>query len=196
MKKITLFLVATLFTCFVGNAQYVFNTIVGPSNVVAGSPVTINLNDIANTANVTSSSTGSYNSFSVSVGWEAGSGVPWSSEADLTFITQAGSVNIDPPTSGSAGSTDSTTLIFEGNLAGLYDPSVNGYIDLVLNQSFSGSNANWSNIVVTLFESPTCPEPINLSAANITEASADVQWTESGSATQWNIEWGLSLIHI
>ncbi|PJB58555.1 MAG: hypothetical protein CO098_08030, partial [Bacteroidetes bacterium CG_4_9_14_3_um_filter_41_19] len=36
----------------------------------------------------------------------------------------------------------------------------------------------------------TCPEPIVLTTTNITSSSADLGWTESGSATTWNIEWG------
>ena len=190
MKKITLLIVAAVFTCFVGNAQYVFNPIAGPVNVAEGSPVTINLNDIANSSGVAASSTGTYNSFSISVDWVAVSGIPWSSEADIIFTTSVGSTHIDPPTAGGANSTDNTTLIFEGFLADVYDPTVDGYIDLVLNQSYNGSIANWSNIVVTLFETPSCPQPVNLNAVNVTETSAEIQWTEIGSAGLWNLEWG------
>lgn len=190
MKKITLLFTAIVLTFFVGNAQHIFNPIAGPVNVAQGSPVTINLNTVANSAGVSASSTGTYNAFHIAVDWTAGSGIPWSNEADLTFITSAGSINIDPPTSGAASSTDNTTLTFEGTLAGTYDPTVNGYIDLILNQSYGGSDANWSNIVVTLYETPSCPSPINLSVLNVTETSADIQWTEIGSAGQWNIEWG------
>ncbi|MEO1030425.1 MAG: FG-GAP-like repeat-containing protein [Bacteroidota bacterium] len=190
MKKITLLLITALFTGLACNAQYSFNPIAGPTNVAQGSPVTINLNDVANSAGAAASSTGAYSSFSVSVDWAEGAGTPWSVEADLTFVTSAGSITIDPPTSGSANSTANTTLTFEGNLAGLYNPTTDGYIDLVLNQSYGGSSANWSNIVVTLFEAPTCPTPANLNAINIAETSAEMQWTELGSATQWNIEWG------
>ncbi|WP_430467158.1 FG-GAP-like repeat-containing protein [Winogradskyella ouciana] len=192
MKNFTLLLIAVVLSSFVGNAQFVFDPIVGPTNVAEGSPVTINLNNAANSANVSASSTGTYNSFSISVDWAAGAGIPWSTEADLTFTTSAGSTTIDPPTTGAANSTSNTVLTFQGNLAGVYNPAVDGYIDLVLNQSYGGSDANWSNIVVTLIETPSCPDPINLNATNVTETSADIQWTESGSATQWNIEWGTS----
>jgi len=37
---------------------------------------------------------------------------------------------------------------------------------------------------------PTCPAPSNLMATNLTENSADLSWTEVGSASLWNIEYG------
>ncbi|WP_296381878.1 fibronectin type III domain-containing protein [Winogradskyella sp.] len=37
---------------------------------------------------------------------------------------------------------------------------------------------------------PTCPDPDMLTVANVMEISADLQWTETGSATLWDIEWG------
>ncbi len=171
------------------NAQYVFSPIAGPTNVAEGAPVTINLNDVANTAGVTASSTGSYNSFSITADWVAGGGGPWSSEADLTVTTTAGSITIDPPSAGGANSGAATTLTFEGALAGIYDPSTDGFIDLVLNQSFGGSDANWSNIEVTLFESPTCVVPLGMMSSNATTTSIDLAWTAGDSETAWNIEY-------
>ncbi|MBC8756697.1 fibronectin type III domain-containing protein [Kordia sp. YSTF-M3] len=41
---------------------------------------------------------------------------------------------------------------------------------------------------VSVEELPTCPDPSMLTATNITNASADLGWTESGSATLWNVE--------
>ncbi len=38
----------------------------------------------------------------------------------------------------------------------------------------------------------TCPYPSDLNATNITTTSADLGWTENGTATVWNIEYGLS----
>ena len=37
---------------------------------------------------------------------------------------------------------------------------------------------------------PTCLPPTALSANNETETTADLGWTENGTATTWNIEWG------
>ncbi|HET8573343.1 MAG TPA: T9SS type A sorting domain-containing protein [Edaphocola sp.] len=36
----------------------------------------------------------------------------------------------------------------------------------------------------------TCPQPTALTTANITTTSADLGWTEAGSATQWEISYG------
>ncbi len=37
---------------------------------------------------------------------------------------------------------------------------------------------------------PSCPGPVNLLTSNITSTTADLDWTESGTATQWRIEYG------
>ncbi|MCH7534567.1 MAG: hypothetical protein IH948_02265, partial [Bacteroidetes bacterium] len=39
-------------------------------------------------------------------------------------------------------------------------------------------------------EAPTCIPPSLATATNIATTSADLGWTENGSATQWDIEWG------
>lgn len=38
----------------------------------------------------------------------------------------------------------------------------------------------------------TCPFPADLNAANITTTSADLSWTEAGSATSWDVEYGVA----
>ncbi|GAB4295401.1 MAG: hypothetical protein Kow0068_20030 [Marinilabiliales bacterium] len=38
----------------------------------------------------------------------------------------------------------------------------------------------------------SCPFPTNIIAQNVTDVSADISWTENGSATQWDIEYGVS----
>lgn len=39
-------------------------------------------------------------------------------------------------------------------------------------------------------ETPSCPMPSNLTAASITSNSAQLSWTENGSAALWNVEYG------
>ncbi|MDT8347032.1 MAG: hypothetical protein RQ756_04465, partial [Flavobacteriaceae bacterium] len=41
-------------------------------------------------------------------------------------------------------------------------------------------------------EATICPQPINLGAQNVGVTDADIFWTENGSATIWDVEWGLA----
>jgi hypothetical protein len=163
MKKFTFLCAALLAFCWQSNAQHDFATIVGPTNVAEGSPVAIAINDVGNSQAVPS---GTYVDFTITADWAAGGGGPYSSEADATITTTAGSVTIDPATTGSAFNGTATTLTFSGTLAGPYDPDVDGYLEISLNQSYSGSDADWSNIVVTIsayVPPPTgslCTDPI------------------------------------
>ena len=49
---------------------------------------------------------------------------------------------------------------------------------------------NQSGTADICLQENTCPFPSSLSADNITATSADLSWTENGSATTWNIEYG------
>ena len=188
MKKITLFLTFSLL-CFSGflSAQHNFGTVAGPVLVAQATPVTININDVGNTAGVPASPTGTYTSFSVSVDWSDNFDA-WSSEADLSVITTAGTVLIDPATTGSANSGNATTMTFVGEFTAPYNPSTDGFLDILLRQSWGGSSANWSNIVVTIFPAPACIDPAGLLASNITPTSVDLIWTDP-SGTQFDYEY-------
>jgi plastocyanin len=37
---------------------------------------------------------------------------------------------------------------------------------------------------------PACPDPSNLTASNVTEDSVEISWTENGTATEWELEYG------
>ena len=45
---------------------------------------------------------------------------------------------------------------------------------------------------VDIHEKPACMAPTVLTATAITSSSADLGWTENGTATAWNIEWGVT----
>jgi subtilisin-like proprotein convertase family protein len=70
---------------------------------------------------------------------------------------------------------------------GLYE--YEDYEDYYL--EFDGwDETNKPYIVVDHNVPPICPEPSGQDATNVTSATADLVWTENGSATTWNIEYG------
>src|SRR5690606_16498207 len=133
MKKITLSIVVVLCFAFTWqmNAQHTFAP-QGPVSVPGSTEITLNINDAANAASVPA---GIYTNFTVSVDWTNVDNA-YSSEADLTVSTAAGDVVIDPPSSGAANNGDSSTITFSGLLAGDYDPSVDGTLNIILDQSW------------------------------------------------------------
>jgi hypothetical protein len=55
----------------------------------------------------------------------------------------------------------------------------------------SGGNTFYNDILIddiSMRETPICPDPSVLTATNITDDSADLGWTENGTATTWDIE--------
>jgi len=50
----------------------------------------------------------------------------------------------------------------------------------------------WWLVDNVLVYNSTCPQPVALSASAITTTTADLNWTESGTATSWEVEWGTS----
>ncbi|MEM6517069.1 MAG: hypothetical protein AAF688_12865, partial [Bacteroidota bacterium] len=164
MKKITISIMAVFAMMSFSYAQFTFPVIAGPESVTAGTGVTLSINDMANTAAVPA---GQYGSFTITVDWVAASGGPWSAEAEIQVTTSAGVADVDPPTSGGAFNGTATSLTFESGLAGIYDPSVDGTIQLDLGQSYSGSTADWSNISITLNPFVAPPPPTTDATFNI-----------------------------
>jgi hypothetical protein len=142
-------------------ADHTFPPDPGPYLVASGTPVTVVFNDAANTAAVPSPAMGEvYLSFTFTADWVVGVGNPWSSEADMTLNWGGSSVTIvDPPTSGAGSNANPTTLVFSGNLFG-YDPAIDGTLEVVMNQSFAGSDATWSNLNLTVVSGLLPPPPM------------------------------------
>ncbi len=57
---------------------------------------------------------------------------------------------------------------------------------------YSGSYGVTLDFSVDITLIPSCLPPTSLTVTNITSASADLGWTENGTATVWDIEWGTS----
>ncbi|SHI97628.1 Por secretion system C-terminal sorting domain-containing protein [Mesonia phycicola] len=45
---------------------------------------------------------------------------------------------------------------------------------------------------VAIVAAPTCDDPTNIVVSNITETTAEINWTENGSATEWEILYGVT----
>ena len=61
--------------------------------------------------------------------------------------------------------------------------------------AFEGiNNYGRANVVddVEVYDAITCSDPSNLTAFNIQPTSAMLDWTENGTATNWNIEWDVT----
>ena len=54
----------------------------------------------------------------------------------------------------------------------------------------NGSRSDMAIDDVSIEETPTCPAPSGLITSNITLTTADLDWTENGPATTWEVEWG------
>ncbi|THF47718.1 T9SS type B sorting domain-containing protein [Flavobacterium supellecticarium] len=72
------------------------------------------------------------------------------------------------------------------NLPGPFESTVGGCLTFVFTSDGSGVRDGW-DATVTCAPPPTCPKPKNLSAANMTQTSADLNWQEMGTATQWEV---------
>jgi len=183
MKKITLLFLFTLATT-VSFAQFSFPA-AGP--VISGGPeVLVNFNDAANAAGVTA---GTYDSYTITADW-ANLANAWSSEERISIVTAGGASTAVAPTNGAGNTNPVVGLMFEGTLAAVYDPSVDGTLDLSFTRTFV-SDAEYTNIVVTLFPPLACTPPVATAAvvedcAN-SQFSVTVDVTDLGDATSLTI---------
>ncbi|MFH2096730.1 MAG: fibronectin type III domain-containing protein, partial [Bacteroidota bacterium] len=68
----------------------------------------------------------------------------------------------------------------------IYDSENN----LIFSDGVGGVQPTANNTLVGTGICPSCGMPGTLIATNISDVSANLSWVESGSATQWNIQWG------
>ena len=89
-----------------------------------------------------------------------------------------------------ADGSGTTIATGDGPITGAYE-STTGEISFYVE---SDGNTEGSTFVYSLSCSPppSCPAPSALTASNITSSSADLGWTENGTATSWEVEWGTS----
>lgn len=63
------------------------------------------------------------------------------------------------------------------------------YVAMTVFNGYPCDNHYWIDFDITAV---TCPPPLDLAVANITATSAELAWTESGAATSWEYQLGLS----
>lgn len=68
--------------------------------------------------------------------------------------------------------------------------NANGTWELLVCDDAGGDTGMIDNWSITFVPTPSCPAPIDLAAGSITTTSAQLSWTETGSASQYDIEWG------
>ena len=89
------------------------------------------------------------------------------------------------------GTYNTNTVGWELKIIGLSGLTITGDVQVRFLFSETVTGDFYDDIAiddVTLDEAPSCLAPTFLTANNITATTADLGWTEGGSATQWNIE--------
>lgn len=92
--------------------------------------------------------------------------------------------NLNPDTVTTKAVADSHPVQLTGLIP---DTTYHVYVRSVCGSGYS----EWA-IPLTFRTGITCSQPVNLTATNITQTSADLSWTTPGSATQWQVEYGIS----
>ncbi|NQX84703.1 MAG: fibronectin type III domain-containing protein [Flavobacteriaceae bacterium] len=82
---------------------------------------------------------------------------------------------------------DGGTVVVYNSVLDLSDLTAGATYYIQVDRWGSASNGTFGLEVQGL---NVCLDPTSLNATNLTETTADLSWTESGTATIWNIEWG------
>lgn len=182
MKKIILSL--ALCIASIASAQDGFPFI--PSETVMnGSPVTLNLNDVGDSAGLIPNV---YLTLRLVTDWVSVSGNPQPEEASVEVITTAGSVTLSPATIISDPGSGIPKLKFMITLPGNYLPQNDGYLDVILRQKGAGTTANWTSIFIEVLpcDPPVATVSVVEDCAN-SQFFVDVEITDIGSFGQCEI---------
>ena len=202
MRKITFLILCTLF-CTIGLSQ----TFSGGTGAIPDDNC-----DATNEFTVTVSGVGTLGPTLVLDQIDLDITHTWDSDLDVTLIAPDGTTLIDV-TSDNGGSGDNYTgTVFRDDAVtpitggsapfdmGPYNPEqplttfngVDADGDWILQvcDDAGGDTGTLNSWSLTFAAPPACPNPTVLTATNITDTSADLGWTENGSATAWDLEIG------
>ena len=97
---------------------------------------------------------------------------------DITTFTTVGTVNVSNSTSWDSYTVNLSSYVGTGN-----------YVAIRANRASSSWYAYVDDI--SLLPAPDCPEVSHIVFSSVTDSSAYVNWTETGSASSWVIEYGV-----
>ncbi|MCB9335440.1 MAG: T9SS type A sorting domain-containing protein [Flavobacteriales bacterium] len=107
---------------------------------------------------------------------------------NMTVISMSASTIITSGTGNFVGS-----FLPEGNMDDFNDGSdANGNWVLSVADDAGGDIGNLEFVELLFGTPPTCPAPDSLYVMNVTTTSADLGWMEMGTASQWQVEYGVS----
>jgi len=191
--------------------QFVGNTLCGGFDryfaSLTGDVTSIPPNDLCSNAIPINCTTGSINGTTVGATFDAMAtcGTTNTAPGVWYLFTTDVVANVDMDLCNTLPTWDSKLSVYEGTCAALTCVTGNDdFCGLLSGVSFLAQPGINYYVLVHGFSTATgafqldisceplagCPAPINLTASNITPTSADLDWTEVGSATQWNLEWG------
>ncbi|AXG70978.1 MAM domain, meprin/A5/mu [Kordia sp. SMS9] len=119
----------------------------------------------------------------------------WDADAS-TWNVFSGPIDADtatPPTNNFCAGTSEAYTTDVLNIVGFTPTQLSGFrYRIYFDDLVGGPGFEWGFCfdapTITSATPPSCPDPSMLMAANITDTTADLSWTESGSATAWDIE--------
>ncbi|RYM35774.1 T9SS type A sorting domain-containing protein [Brumimicrobium glaciale] len=119
--------------------------------------------------------------------------VDWNGDLDFDDANEGyylgESTNANPTT------FNASILIPAGAVLGNYSIRIGGADNalgstLPSDPCYTGAYATFEEYTLTITAAPPCADPSALTASNFTTNTADLAWTENGTATTWNIEYG------
>ncbi|MGH1384716.1 fibronectin type III domain-containing protein [Kordia sp.] len=119
----------------------------------------------------------------------------WDADAS-TWNLFSGPFNADttgPPTNDFCAGTAEAYTTDVLNIVGFTATQLSGFrYRIYFDDLVGGPGFEWGfcfeSPTITSATPPSCPDPLALMVANITDTTADLSWTESGSATAWDVE--------
>jgi hypothetical protein len=121
----------------------------------------------------------------------------WDADTSTWVAWQQFVATADQPTDNFCNGARDSFTSNQLNIAGFTATQLSGFqYRIAFYDDGPGGGAGWEwgfcfdAPTLTSQTPPSCPDPSALDVANVLETTVDLLWTESGSATVWNIEWG------